>query len=143
MIKHILVPYDFTKFADLAFEKAVEIAQKFDSKLTLITVIGNDIDTAGMSLQRAQESHDEIERKVRTDLTTQSSKYDGLDISVEIINSPSSSDGILTFAEKNNVDMIVMGSHGRSGFKKLVLGSVASNIVTKSKYPVLIVKSTT
>ncbi|MCA9820580.1 MAG: universal stress protein, partial [Nitrosarchaeum sp.] len=77
VIKHILVPYDFTKFADLAFEKAVEIAQKFDSKLTLITVIGNDIDTAGMSLQRAQESHDEIERKVRTDLTTQSSKYDG------------------------------------------------------------------
>lgn len=143
MIKHILVPYDFTKFADLAFEKAVEIAQKFDSKLTLITVIGNDIDTAGMSLQRAQESHDEIERKVRTDLTTQSSKYDGLDISVEITNSPSSSDGILTFAEKNNVDMIVMGSHGRSGFKKLVLGSVASNIVTKSKCPVLIVKSTT
>ena len=143
MIKHILVPYDFTKFADLAFEKAVEIAQKFDSKLTLITVIGNDVDTAGMSLQRAQESHDEIERKVRTDLTTQSSKYDGLDISVEITNSPSSSDGILTFAEKNNVDMIVMGSHGRSGFKKLVLGSVASNIVTKSKCPVLIVKSTT
>ena len=53
----------------------------------------------------------------------------------------SSIDGILSFAEKNDVDLIVMGSHGRSGFKKLVLGSIASGVITKSKCPVMIVKS--
>lgn len=41
--------------------------------------------------------------------------------------------------EQNNIDLIVIGSHGRSGFKNLVLGSVASGIVSKSHCPVLLV----
>ena len=141
MIQHILVPYDFTHFADLAFDKAAEIARKFNSKLTLITIVGSDVDTTGMSFQRAQEFHDEIETKAHSDLLEKSSPYKDLSISVQVINNPSPSDGILSFAEKNNVDMIVMGSHGRAGFRKLVLGSVASSITAKSHCPVLIVKS--
>ena len=94
-----------------------------------------------MSFQRAQEFHDEIETKAHSDLLEKSSPYKDLSISVQVINNPSPSDGILSFAEKNNVDMIVMGSHGRAGFRKLVLGSVASIITAKSHCPVLIVKS--
>lgn len=143
MINNILVPYDFTNFGDLAFEKAIEIAKKFDSKLTLLTVIGSDIVTSNMSWARAQEVHDEYENKAKEDLNKikNSSKVENIPISVEIIHNPSNSEGILSFSEKDNTDLIVMGSHGRSGFKKLVLGSVASQVVTKAKCPVLIVKS--
>ncbi len=141
MIKNILVPYDFTNFADTAFEKAVEIAKKFDAKLILLTVIGKDIDTSGMSLSRAQEAQDEVEVQAVKDLNKIKNSQEGTDISVSIIHNPSTVDGILSFAEKNNIDLIAMGSHGRSGFKKVVLGSVASVIITKSKCPVLIVKS--
>lgn len=141
IMKNILVPYDFTSFADQAFEKAVEIAKKFDSKLTLLTVLGNDIDTSGMSLSRAQEAHDEIENKTTDDLNNLKKSYKDIDVSARIVHNPSTINGILYFAEKNNVDLIVMGSHGRSGFKKLVLGSVASAIITKAGCPVLIVKS--
>jgi nucleotide-binding universal stress UspA family protein len=44
------------------------------------------------------------------------------------------------FAEENNIDLIVIGTRGRSGFKKLLLGSVASHVVTYAHCPVLVVK---
>lgn len=142
MINNILVPYDFTDFADLSLDKAMEIAKKFDSKLTLLTVIGSDIDTSGMSWSRAQEVHDEMEVKAKEDLNKIKKIHsaDNVVISIDVVHNPSAVNGILLFAEQNNMDLIVMGSHGRSGFKKLVLGSVASEVVTKSNCPVLIVK---
>jgi nucleotide-binding universal stress UspA family protein len=142
MIGNILVPYDFTNFADLAFEKAMEIATKFDSKLTLLTVIGSDIDTGGMSWSRAEEVLGEAETKTKKELSKikDSKKGKREDISVEVVRNLSTVDGIISFTEKNSVDLIVMGSHGRSGFKKLVLGSVASGVITKSNCSVLIVK---
>ncbi|HET6517721.1 MAG TPA: universal stress protein [Nitrosopumilaceae archaeon] len=142
--KHILVPYDFTNFADLAFKKAMEIATKFDSKISLITVLGSEINTAGMSYSRAQEVHDEMEEKTKGDLNRikESSKNENVDVSVHIIHESSTVGGILSFAEKNNIDLIVIGSHGRSGFKKLVLGSVAAAIITKAQCPVMVVKPT-
>lgn len=142
MINNILVPYDFTDFADLSLDKAMEIAKKFDSKLTLLTVIGSDIDTSGMSWSRAQEVNDEMEVKAKEDLNKIKKIHyaDNVAISIDVVHNPSAVNGILLFAEQNNMDLIVMGSHGRSGFKKLVLGSVASEVVAKSNCPVLIVK---
>lgn len=139
-MKNILVPYDFTGFSDKAFDKAVEIAKKFDSKIILVTVIGSDINTSGMSLSRAQEMHDTVENQTMNDLNKIKESVKGIDVSIRIIHNSSTIDGILSFAETNKIDLIVMGSHGRSGFKKLVLGSVATGIVTKARCPVLIIK---
>jgi len=61
-------------------------------------------------------------------------------IKTEIISSKDISGGILDFAEENNIDLIVIGTRGRSGFKKLSLGSVASHVVTYAHCPVLVVK---
>jgi len=140
MTKNILVPYDFTTFGDIAFEKAIEIAKKFDSKLTLLTIIGTDIDTSGMDWVRAQEKHDEEETSAKDKLNRIKGSQNDVDISVKIIHNSSVIDGILSFAENNNIDLIVMGSHGRSGFKKLVLGSAASGVVARANCPVLITK---
>lgn len=140
MMENILVPYDFTTFGDIAFEKAIEIAKKFDSKLTLLTIIGTDIDTSGMDWVRAQEKHDEEETSAKDKLNRIKGSQNDVDISVKIIHNSSVIDGILSFAENNNIDLIVMGSHGRSGFKKLVLGSAASGVVARANCPVLITK---
>ena len=141
-MKNILVPFDFSPFANLAFEKAKEIAKKFDSKITLLSVIGSDIDTSGMDWERAQEAHDEEEFNVTAELNKikESSSDKDLDVSVNLVHDPSPSEGIISFAKSNKIDLIIMGSHGRSGVKKLVLGSVASKVVAKSENPVLIVK---
>lgn len=142
IMKNILVPYDFTNFSDMAFEKAMEIAKKFDSNIILLTVIGSDVDTSGMNFTRAQKAQDEEESKRTESLTKlkDSQNFENVSISVEIAHDPSSSSGIINFAEKNNVDLIVMGSHGRSGFKKLVLGSVASKVISEADCNVLVVK---
>lgn len=142
MITNILVPYDFTDYGDLAFREALEFAKKFDSKVTLLTVMGSDLDTSGMSASRAQEVFDEVENKTKEDMTKvkNSNIVENVSISAEIIHNSSASDGILSFAEKDKTDLIIMGSHGRSGFKKLVLGSVASEVLKKSKCRVMIVK---
>ena len=61
-------------------------------------------------------------------------------IETYIIISQSTVKSILDFAEEKNVDLIVVGTRGRSGIKKLLLGSTASGIVTYSSCPVIVVK---
>jgi len=144
MIKNILVPYDFTDFADVAFEKAIEIAQKFDVHITLLTVIGSEIDTTGMNYSRAQEASDKMAEKTKANLNSikESQDVENINVSTSITHNDSNVNGVLSYAEKNDVDLIIMGSHGRSGFKKLVLGSVASGVTTKARCPVMVVKPT-
>jgi nucleotide-binding universal stress UspA family protein len=58
----------------------------------------------------------------------------------ELISSATAVGGIVGFAEKENIDLIVIGTRGRSGFKKLLLGSVASGVVNYAHCPVMVVK---
>jgi nucleotide-binding universal stress UspA family protein len=65
----------------------------------------------------------------------------GVNLKTEMIASPTSVvPAIVDYAEKNNVDVIVTGTKGRSGFTKLLLGSVASGVVTYANCPVMVVK---
>jgi nucleotide-binding universal stress UspA family protein len=61
-------------------------------------------------------------------------------IKTEIISSKDIAGGMLDFAEENNIDLIVIGTRGRSGFKRLLVGSVASHVVAYAHCPVLVVK---
>lgn len=65
----------------------------------------------------------------------------GVKLSTEVVASPTSVvPAIVDYAEKNIVDLIVVGTRGRSGFTKLLLGSVASGVVTYASCPVMVVK---
>jgi nucleotide-binding universal stress UspA family protein len=63
-----------------------------------------------------------------------------IQIKTEIISSINIAGGIVDYAEENNIDLIVIGTRGSSGFKKLLLGSVASHVVTYAHCPVMVVK---
>jgi nucleotide-binding universal stress UspA family protein len=63
-----------------------------------------------------------------------------IQIKTEIISSTNIAGGIVDYAEENKIDLIVIGTRGRTGFKKLLLGSVASHVVTYAHCPVLVVK---
>jgi nucleotide-binding universal stress UspA family protein len=85
--------------------------------------------------------------KQKSNLNNDDNNYEndgrnGLKIRVrtESIASASSVGGIVGFAEKENIDLIVIGTRGRSGFKKLLLGSVASGVVNYAHCPVMVVK---
>ena len=81
----------------------------------------------------AQQWFDKIKEKMY--------ENDSVQLKTEIIVSPTSVVGaIVDYAEHEKVDLIVIGSRGRSGFKKLLLGSTASGVVTYATCPVLVVK---
>ena len=81
----------------------------------------------------AQQWFDKIKEKM----------YENRDVQLktEVVVSPTSVVGaIVDYAERENLDLIVIGSRGRSGFKKLLLGSTASGVITYATCPVLVVK---
>jgi nucleotide-binding universal stress UspA family protein len=81
----------------------------------------------------AQQWFDKIKEKLY--------ENDDIQLKTEVVVSPTSVVGaIVDYAEHENVDLIVIGSRGRSGFKKLLLGSTASGVVTYASCPVLVVK---
>ncbi|ABX13170.1 universal stress protein [Nitrosopumilus maritimus] len=144
-MEKILIPFDGSGYSQKAFDKALEIAEKFASKLIVTTVLQSKVsESAGISLERMQEIQDEETDTATAMLKELESQANAKNVpfSLEVIHNPSPSDGIVSFAEKNNVDLIVIGSHGRTGFRKLVLGSVANGVVAQAKCPVLITKGT-
>jgi nucleotide-binding universal stress UspA family protein len=88
--------------------------------------------------QEAQNYLDKVKEKIEKN--TSNSNDSRLLFRTEVIGSPSAVSGIVAFAEKDNVDLIIIGTRGRSGFRKLLLGSIASGVVTYSHCPVLVVK---
>jgi len=142
-LEKILVPFDGSGYSRKAFEKALEIAEKFASKLIVITVLQSKIsDSTGISLERMQEIQDEEKDTATLMLKKleEQANTKNIPFLMEVIHNPSPSDGIITLAENNNVDLIVIGSHGRTGFRKIVLGSVANGVLEHAKCPVLITK---
>ena len=142
-MKNILIPFDGSRYSEKAFEKALEIASKFESKLTALTVLHAKLeDSSGVSIERLSELQDEQVDEATAMLKNleEKAKPENIQMSIKVIHNPSPADGILSYADNNNVDLIVMGSHGRTGLRKIVLGSVASNVLGQAKCPVLITK---
>lgn len=68
-------------------------------------------------------------------------KENNVKVNTEVINNTRSvAAEVVDYAESNNIDLIVIGTRGRSGFKKLLLGSVASGVITYAHCPVMVVK---
>ena len=143
--ENILVPYDASSYANHAFDEALRIAEKFGSKITAITVLGpNTQHSGGISLERAieiQDEHENAATKILKDLEVLA-KEKGVEFSFNVIFEPSPYKGIVNFSNSNSVDLIIIGSHGRSGIKKALLGSVAAGVVEHANCPVLIIKKT-
>ncbi len=140
--EQILVPYDASSYAHHAFDDALIIAEKFGSKITVLTVLGTKVENTGISLERAieiQERHEDAATKILKDLEGLA-KEKGVEFSFKVNYEPSPYKGIVNFLNSNSMDLIVMGSHGRSGIKKTLLGSVASGVVEHANCPVLIIK---
>jgi len=150
----ILVAVDGSEASMDAADYATELARKYNSELIALHVILSDVTIFGPNPPRhivelkkqAQEYLDKVKEKSNLNNHDNANNNDdgtsGLKIRVrtELIASASSVGGIVGFAEKENVDLIAIGTRGRSGFKKLLLGSVASGVVNYAHCPVMVVK---
>jgi len=144
MASKILVPYDASQFSNDAFNEALIIAKKFDAKLEALCVLGSAMkDQTVISLSTAIQLQDEQEdkaTKIFKDLEN-ISQDEGVNFSFSVIYDPDPSKGIVNYANSNDFDLIVIGSHGRTGLRKRLLGSVAYGVVEHAKCPVLIIKN--
>ena len=143
--RHILVPVDESPISYAAVEQALILAKTLNCQVTITSVIAVDpfvgvdfykvapaiTDYFMQAEQNAQNRLAEIQ---------QSFSREGISVDTKIIRGVAASEGIVQIANEIGADLIIMGSHGRTGVKKMMLGSVAQNVLTQSPVPVLIVK---
>jgi len=141
-MKKILVPTDFSDHAGYALNVAAQIARKNGGEIFLLHMLelphqGSDAVGSGHDLPEIMLFKNAAINKLE-DLMDDESLAD-LKVS-EIIQFELAFDGIMNISKKNDVDLIVMGSHGASGFKEMFIGSNAEKVVRNSDIPVLIIK---
>ena len=139
-ISKILVAIDGSDESMDAADQAISLSKEYNAELYALHVIRADVDLFG--------PHETSE--FMTNMRNEGEKYlnkvklkaneKNIQIKTEFVSSMNISGGILDYAEENNFDLIVIGTKGRSGFKRLLLGSVASHVITYTHCPVLVVK---
>jgi nucleotide-binding universal stress UspA family protein len=136
----ILVAIDSSDASMDAVDYATGMSQRYNAELYALHVIHADVDLYWPHVTSDFTRNMRNEGEKYLDKVKVKANEKDIQIKTEIISSKDISGGILDFAEENNFDLIVIGTRGRSGFKRLLLGSVASHVVTYAHCPVLVVK---
>jgi nucleotide-binding universal stress UspA family protein len=141
-----LVPVDFSKASERALDHAVKLGKENNAKLLLLHVIpnsammmgGHEAGTAQMLLEYEKAMQEDADKNMKS-LVKRKKLSPGAHRAV-ILKRGDPAQRIAEQAKKSRVAMIIMGSHGRTGLKRLVLGSVAERTLRYASCPVLIVK---
>ena len=140
IISKILVAVDGSDESMYAADLATSLSKEHNAELYALHVIHADIDLFGPHETSEFITSMKNEGEKYLNKVKPKANQKNIQIKTEIISSMNISGGILDYAEENNIDLIVIGTRGRSGFKKLLLGSVASHVITYAHCPVLVVK---
>jgi|SRR5215216_3735986 len=152
-ISKILVPIDGSELSRKAADYAIFLSSKLATELCVIHVIDNvpyehnvgsyglyDIETPDEIRQILQEERG-ITKEWFDKIKVKANEKDIQVIRTDLVTTRSSIESaIMDYAERNQVDLIVIGTTGHSGFKKLVFGSVASGVIKHSHCPVMMIK---
>lgn len=145
VLKKILIATDSSESAEKAADFGVEIAGLSRAKVYAVSVIDT---TPYYSIPLDQvwskEVYEQLEQMgyEADSYVEKAAKAAGIEVESLVLKG-NPAERILNFAEEQNVDMIVVGSHGRGGFERLVIGSVSEKVVRHAKVPVLVVRKQT
>jgi nucleotide-binding universal stress UspA family protein len=144
-LKSILCPIDFSDFSAPAYQHALSLAEYYKARIVALHVVelwkypfadyaAQEADYARFSTAMREGGEVQLKRFVQ--------ESSGRGVQPELVvhqgNAPNC---ILSFAQKQNIEGIVMGTHGRRGFDRLVLGSTTDRVIRKSACPVLVVSN--
>lgn len=147
--KHIVCPYDFSDFSGKALEYAIKLTKCNGEKLTIVHIMVNPfLFEGGNPLLQSNVLAQDLLEKIRVE---EQSKLDALklrikaehpDVNIDLVIEEENDigDALLAVQERIGADLIVMGSHGRKGIRRVFLGSVAESVLRNAKCPILIVK---
>lgn len=140
-LKRVLVAVDFTETSDKAFDFALELAAKFDAEV--IAVHAFEIPVIGFpdgALVATADIAARIQESARQGLDAAVNSRTGRGVKIEsLLREGAAQDEIKAVAEEMGVDLIVIGTHGRKGLARALLGSVAENVIRTVKTPVMVI----
>ncbi len=143
IMKKILVPVDFSEFSDRAVDYALFLGKKFCAQVLLLHVIA--LHTEEPHEEEHMQSYEElIEKKEKRharklDDHCKIARDRGIDIDSDLIRGVSPAETILDYIIDNKFDLVVIGTHGRTGITQWLFGSVAERVVRHSLAPVITV----
>ncbi len=144
-MKRILVPTDFSENAEHALKVAAQIARDTNGEIFLVHMLEipsqmADAVSGGAAIPEIaffiNKAHEKLEEVLTRDY------LEGINVS-EAVKLESAFEGIIKSSKKHDIDLVVMGSHGTSGFQELLIGSTTEKIVRTSEAPVLVIKHDT
>ena len=142
--KNILLATDGSRYGDDAASEALSIAKRCGGKLTVLSVVPSEsiapMDIVHSQMQRgdiAERELKEAEQNVKA--VKDVAQKEGLAVT-GLVFGGKPSEAVIQIAKEHNADLIVLGSHGRTGVEKLLMGSVAERVIVLSTCAVLVVK---
>jgi nucleotide-binding universal stress UspA family protein len=141
VLRRVLVPVDFTETSDRALEYALELARKFEAKITVmhayqIPVYGFPDATYITAAEVATQISNAAQ--ARLDAILEAHKTSGVETTA-ILRDGVAWEEINRIAGEVKADLIIIGTHGRRGLARALLGSVAENVIRTSTVPVLVI----
>jgi nucleotide-binding universal stress UspA family protein len=151
MFSKILVGIDGSEYSRNAVNYALDLSSKYNSDLFLLAIVPSKVhhgDSSGVFGMVAPSYFQEYKKEAEKwfeEITSHINNNSTIDtktkVESEVITTPfSTAASILNYAEERDVELIVIGTRGNSGLKKMLLGSVATDVVTYAYCPVLVIK---
>lgn len=141
-IRKILIPFDFSEYSEKAFTWALAMAERYRARVLLLHVVPRP--SYPPMLMGTYFNVAEFEVSLQTEAEARAKEFLGktgsrtVQIDTKVVIGEPFSD-ICQIAEQEQIDLIVMGSHGRTGLSHVLLGSVAERVVRHAPCPVLVV----
>lgn len=140
MQPRILVPYDFSKTSEAALRTAADLHKALGGSIKLLHLISTPLMAVSVAGEvplppPTERDFSQVEGELR-EVAARSAP----DAEVEVTLTADLGVGVLEAAEKFGASLIVMGTHGRGGIKRLILGSVAEHVVRTATCPVMTVR---
>lgn len=145
MYERILIATDGSPAATRALEDAIALTDQFGSSLVVLSVAQNpmahtvDPEVPSQAYHRIEKALEEAAQGVVDDAVALARSH-GIEVRGVTHRAQRAQAGILKVAAEEDADLIVVGTHGRSGVKRFLLGSVAEGVVRSSPIPVLTVR---
>lgn len=139
MYTRILLPTDGSETTDRALKHALDLAGRYDAELHVLyvvdaTVFANDVETGTIV-----EEFETVGNRI-VDNATQRAADAGIEPARTAVVRGTPHERILEYIDENDIDLVVMGTHGRTGLDRYLLGSVTEKVVRLSDAPVLTVR---
>lgn len=142
MFKKILCPVDFSEFTPEVIKYAIDIAKKYGSDLHVMHVVPNMTYFTPYESFLTPENLIAVEKNIQDDVERSFTKLlKGDDVPTRrVIKAGVPFVEIIDYAKSENVDLIVMGTHGHSAIEHILIGNVAEKVVRKSPCPVMTIR---